>query len=275
MIIVLVLAVLWGVILVPGILRRIRTSNSERSISSFHHSLELLENSGPKAFQPAYRLASGDDGRRSMPQLVPIAANPTISPRPQLVLLGPPGQGGVKSMSDRYEHRNDPQGYFDEYEPNPHGYSDEYDEMEFAPRAGASYPSDSHGRRQAARRRRNILFGLVGGVVLTAILGMVAPMFWMLTVVTVVTLGAYVGLMAWAATRGSISLQGGGVERHVARAVVYGDGRYDEGLVASEGTDGSWDGGYVADRPDHRGVAPRQFFDDDEWWDEPRRAAAR
>ena len=95
MVIILILVVLWGVVLGPGLFRRLRAREGHQSIDSFHHSLHLLERSAP----PAFRLTS--DGPAEM---VTAAPSPAASARPRLVLLRPVGQGGEESM---YDHSDD------------------------------------------------------------------------------------------------------------------------------------------------------------------------
>jgi hypothetical protein len=255
MVIVTVLVIMWGVVLAPGIIRRIRTANSERSISSFHHSLDRLESAAPKVVAPAFRLAGAEPGAIAVPELVPLAPSSSIQPRPHLVLLRPPGQGGVAAMNDRYEP-------YEEYDPaeDPYGEDTYFDDYEAELRG--EYPVDHYARREAALRRRSILIGLVAAVVLTGVGGFIASILWMLTVLCAVLLVSYVALMVWAATRGSISLssprrQSGYIgERHVARAVLSGHGRYGE------------EDRYVAEQASYDD-------DDDEYWNQPRRAAAR
>jgi hypothetical protein len=270
MVIIMVLVIAWGVILAPGIIRKIRASNSERSISSFHHSLDLLESAAPRVVPPAYRLSGEGTARHDLPHLVPRAPAESIQPHPHLVLLRPDGQGGVATMNDRYdyEERGVPGYGYDEAHDT---YFDDYGAADPSFDAyGAfdrSLPVDPYARREAALRRRNILFGLLGAVVITALGGFVISMLWYLCVLSVVLLGAYVGLMAWAATRGAITLGSSanarGAERHVARAVIP---PYDHPA------DGRWSEGYGVD-PGREGGLPDAA--DDGWWDQPRRAAAR
>ena len=155
-------------------------------------------------------------------------------------------------MNDRYE----PYEEYEEYHSGEDAYFDDYEAE-----VRGDYYVDGYARREAALRRRNILFGLVGAVVLTGIGGFIASMLWMLTALSAVLLVTYVALMAWAATRGSISLSSPARksdyvgERHVARAVLAEHGRYGE------------DERYDAEQS--------RYEDDDEYWDQPRRAAAR
>ncbi len=264
MAIVLVLAVLWGVVLIPAGLRKLQSRGSNQSIDSFHRSLHLLETSGPKIVQPAYRLAAGGG------TTTPVVARPAgviVTPRPQLVLLRPNGQGGEGTMQDF----DDEIGSDDRYDD---GYDDRYDDgygedrhgehrVRTSPRPGASRPANDQARREAAHRRRTILLSLVGAVVVTMLGGFVASFLWDLTVVAVIALVAYVALMAWAATHAtSTSTSSRVTERHIAHATAF-EQEYDdvdrrpyvdEGVVDF---DSDWDGA------------------GDGWWDQPRRAAAR
>ncbi|MGH8989867.1 MAG: hypothetical protein ACRDXC_14950 [Acidimicrobiales bacterium] len=54
--VVLVLVVLWIAVLTPRLVRRFREGRSNSSIDSFHEQLHLLERTGPKLVEPAYRL---------------------------------------------------------------------------------------------------------------------------------------------------------------------------------------------------------------------------
>lgn len=54
--VVLVLVVVWIAVLAPRLVRRFRDGRSHSSIDSFHEQLHLLERTGPKLVEPAYRL---------------------------------------------------------------------------------------------------------------------------------------------------------------------------------------------------------------------------
>ena len=240
MVIILILVVLWGVVLAPGVLRRVRSQASHQSIDSFHHSLHLLETSGPKFVEPAYRLVGAHGSDSEAPSL-----------RPRLVLLRPIGQEEEAEM-----HDHDADYYVDDAEDNRYEryYYEGADEG-----FGASLPAEAYGRRMAARRRRDILFGLVGTVVVTAILSMVISALIWLTLLSALALVAYVGLMSYAAINGDIGAGRLSTDRgrFVARGVAesYGDDdRWDE--------DDRFDEGYAA-------------VDGDGWWDQPRRAVGR
>jgi hypothetical protein len=266
MIIVLVLVALWGVVLGPSFIRKIRISSSDRSISSFHRSLDLLERSGPKVVEPAYRLA-GTGNALPIPQIArPPASARAV--RPTLVLLGPQGQRGEVPMNDRYGD------YFDEYEQFDEGYAQEYPEYEAYPErrigVGASIPSGVLSRREAALRRRNILLGLLASAFLTVIMGFFMSFFFYLTILAVVALVAYVALMAYAATHGMVGEKG--YERHVAHGEAHLNAeRYVDPYY--EDYDERYEEHYVAPVASTR--SPRVEILDDGWWDQHQRAAAR
>ena len=272
MIIVLLLVVLWGVVLGPSIYRKIRNSDSDRSIMSFHKSLNLLERSGPKVVEPAYRLSGGENPLP--PPQIAVPQNPPTIAQPRLVLLGPISQGGENKMRQQYED------YYEEDRSTQMGdrrgayESEHYEDDEYANDSylgdddrisyGASGPSTSLSRREAALRRRNILFSLIAAVLLSAIIGVIVSVFFYVTILAIIALVGYVGLMAYAATNGFIGEKG--YDRHVAHGVAHlEDDRFEE------------------DDGRHRVASSRGsedlYFDDDldgdDWWEEPQRAAAR
>ena len=265
MLIIGVLLVMWVVLLAPVALRKVRSATSDRSISSFHQSLRTLEGSGSQTIAPAHRLDFEEDHFANQPPVIPVAPRSPIQPGPQLVLLQSDGQGG-SAMTQNYQ---DSEQWDD-------GYADDY-LYEETPQFASHYPADPYARREAALRRRNILFTLVGAVVVTGIFGMLAPFFWDLTILAIVLLVTYVGLMAWAATRGSISISKPRMlgrsdevgDRHVARAVADHYGARTEGLEWAQGDEQGWD--------DDQGAPAATYADqfDDGWWEEPRQAAAR
>jgi hypothetical protein len=278
MIIVLILVVLWGVVLGPSIYRRIRSANSDRSIASFHRSLSFLERSGPKVVEPAYRLSDGEN-----PLPAPQVARPQPQPRiaqPTLVLLGPDGQRGEEVMRDSYRdyYQEDEYGYHDDaghdvYEEQDDERGYRYDDYDRRPSPFSRFNIGGEAvvlsRRDAARRRRSILFGLLGAIVVTALIGFFVSFFLYLTLLAAVALVAYIGLMAYAAKNEMFGEKG--YDRHVARGVApidalahddeYYEERYHEPVASTRG---------------HRDdFLEDEEFDDDGWWDQPRQAAAR
>jgi hypothetical protein len=237
MVIILILVVLWGLVLAPSAVRKFRRQASNQSIDSFHHSLHTLERSGPKIVEPAYRLVGGG----SVSVIDPV----TNAERPRLVLLRPPGQEEENTMSDYYDRD------FEEFD-DDRSYGDAEDGYGY----GVSRPSDSHGRRMAARRRRNVLLGLAAVVLVTGLLGLFASFFFVLTVVAALALVGYVGLMSYAVLTGMVEVGNGPVaERHVAHATAWDD-------------EPAWD-------EDDRWETSSWDQSGDGWWDEPRQAVGR
>lgn len=92
MILLLLIAVLWIVVLAPGVVRRFTERHGAGSIDHFHKELRLLEHAGPKAISPAYRLHTAQPGAAT---LIPTGTEPSIAPgsaRPRLVLVRPVDQ---------------------------------------------------------------------------------------------------------------------------------------------------------------------------------------
>ena len=242
MAIILILVVLWGVVLGPGLFRRLRAREGHQSIDSFHHSLHLLERSAP----PAFRLTS--DGPAHM---VTAAPSPAASARPRLVLLRPVGQGGEESM---YDHSDDfvDEGSGERFERVPY----ERDEPESF---GADPAVDGYERRMAAQRRRSIVLSLAGTIVISSLGGFIFPALWDLAILAIVMLVGYVGLMAYAVTQGMMG--GTGHDRLIAHGIAYSDGYRDD---------------YFDDDQDFGD--DHDLWDEESangWWDEPRRAASR
>jgi hypothetical protein len=250
----LVILVLWTALLGPGIARWLRQHRPTTSIASFHRQLRGLEHSGPKLVEPAYRLGGTERSEieRHEPRRAPQ--------RPRLVLLG----SGVTEK----EHPMAYDGRYDDEFAEPlastryeAGLDDAWDdpwsagfepEVEFvhedpptrahrtvrAPRA-TDYDERPRAHRRTDRgltpdraraRRARIVLGLGVAIVGTFLLGLVPGLtiLWSLTVLGVVALAAYLGLMYYASNAG---LYGGAIERTpVARVVIpaFRDDGYDD-----------------------------------------------
>jgi hypothetical protein len=97
MIILVLVALLWMAVVIPGILSKVSERRSSHSIDRFHQRLDLLERTGPKLVAPAYRLiapAGAETTTTSVPTIVPTAPPPV---RPSLVLLQP-GDGRAEAV---------------------------------------------------------------------------------------------------------------------------------------------------------------------------------
>ncbi len=81
--VVLVLVVVWVAVLTPRLVRHFREGRSHSSIESFHEQLHLLERTGPKLVEPAYRLEVPATGP-STPGLALVESNGPTSMTPRL-----------------------------------------------------------------------------------------------------------------------------------------------------------------------------------------------
>ena len=182
--VVLILAVLWAVVLGPPLVRRVMERRSTESIDSFHHSLHLLERTGPKIIQPAYRLGVATAGAAP-----PVDANPGTG-RPNLVLLKAvdPASGGAavvdETSGECYERLGVPPDVVEAERARP----------SLAERAG------EYRRQRNRRRRRDIVVGLGGTALITGLAGIAHGLhaLWILTGICAVTLLAYAALFHYA-----------------------------------------------------------------------------
>jgi len=211
---ILILVALWLVVLTPAFIKRHLERRSTVSIDSFHRSLHLLERTGPKLVNPAYRL----DTARSTTGLAPGQSGwPPVSStpgRPNLVLLrpvddgdGPPdavavngGDEVVDEVSGQHYLRvhpspTDPVGMAGVGGRRNGGFGTGSD----APPSLASRTGE-YRAEQARRRRRDILLALAVTVTLTALVGIVQALhpLWIITVLAGIALAGYVGLAAYA-----------------------------------------------------------------------------
>ncbi|MHB8220825.1 MAG: hypothetical protein ACYDHU_10990 [Acidimicrobiales bacterium] len=211
--VVLVLIGLWVVVLAPGVVRRLRERQPTESIDSFHQQLHLLERTGPKLVEPAYRLESVQShtgvavGQSGFPS---VSSRPG---RPNLVLLRPVGDGGatgrvpddevIDEVSGAHYRRllpADPDGTVQgEYRSDGAGTGSRSGRPPVSGRA-APRSADVRHRHQARRRRRSAILWTSGTLVATAFLGFVPPLheLWVVTGLAALGLTAYVGLVAYA-----------------------------------------------------------------------------
>jgi hypothetical protein len=184
--VLLILVVLWGVVLTPHFVRKWLDRRPAGSIESFHHSLHLLERTGPKIVPPAYRLETAvPGGQATAGGTLPAAAG-----RPNLVLLAPVG---ADALADGEDVVDEASGEHYRRLPTP---------VQDAPVAELSAaPSMEELRRFGARRRRrDLVLGLVATMVLTGLAGFAHSLhaLWVLTALAGLALGAFVGLAAYA-----------------------------------------------------------------------------
>ena len=176
MILLGLVAVLWIVVLAPGVLRRF----SERrggSIDHFHHELQLLKHAGPKMVKPAYRLGGAG----------PVQASDAVHSRPTLVLLRPVADEQSADIDDGDGAHYARVGVIESPEPPINPAQTE---------AGlAAY------RRQQARQRCTLVLRILTAVAIcTGILGVFSSFrpAWIVTALTGIAALALVALIAYA-----------------------------------------------------------------------------
>jgi hypothetical protein len=187
--IVLILVALWIVVLSPAFVKKLLDRRSAVSIDTFHKQLHLLERTGPKLVSPAYRL---ETAQSSAGMAVGESGFPAVSSRPcrpNLVLLQPVRDGDVEPGSNELVDGSSGEHY--RRVPSP--VADDVPS-----RLLAAERVEELRRHQLQRRRRDLLLGLGSTLVITGMLGLAVPMFWVLTGLAAVALGGYVGLAAYA-----------------------------------------------------------------------------
>ena len=181
-VVLLILAVVWALVLGPGLVRSRAERRSRDSIGAFHRQLRVLERTGPLLVNPAFRLrtrvstdrsgagSTDDRDTGTDPEMDVVRARrvrPTVADRGLLVVR--PDRVTARPVGDPSAHRR-PDPFF---------------------------------RAQACRRRRNVLAGFACVVVVSGLLGS-APVLRPLLVVTAATLvvGAlYIALLVRLRTR--------------------------------------------------------------------------
>lgn len=223
----ILVAILWIAVLVPGVISKLSEHRSAGSIGRFHRRLDLLERTGPKLVKPAYRLTGTDAVKSSTPLVVPVAPPPV---RPNLRLVPSPEEGASATFEAEYE---EPTGVIDISDvveqmraSQDHEYldegvedcADEYEEAYVEPgnerlhhlvalgdRIDAEVGGEERRgsaaferRQQARRRRRNCFGALCGLAALTGLLGLARPLrgAWVVSAILLVLLVGFVGLAA-------------------------------------------------------------------------------
>lgn len=236
--VLLILAVLWVAVLVPGFMKKRSERQSVTSIDSFHHQLHLLERTGPKLVPPACRLEAVGAGAlyaaRSARGLPTITSTPG---RPKLVLLERPDN------MDGLEAGRDTAGYDEQVPPevaggagpggevgNPSGEASMSPGRGVAPLTlAAPRRSDVYERRRALKRRRDLFGILAFTFVFSALLGMVHAfrILWVATLLSGLALVAYVTLMVYArriTLEQRAARRARGAVRSSARPIIAGAG---------------------------------------------------
>jgi len=255
----LLILALWVALLAPGVVKWLRHHRPSTSIASFHRQLRLLEHTGPKIVEPAYRLEGEDRRVTEWEEPAPPARVP------RLVLL-PSGatqkEPTTMRHADRHQERyEDPYGAVEDVdqpawddpwdEPAPrHATSsyrtvrapryDEYDYDDEFSYADDDAPLTVLSPAHARSRRKRIIIGLGAAVAVTFIFGLLPglDLLWAGTLVCVLALAGYLALMFYASNAGLYGHDA--LERltPVARTVIspYADRapRYDDGEWESD-----------------------------------------
>ncbi len=263
MALLILVAALWGVVLLPTLLKRRSERRQVGSIEHFHHQLHLLDRAAPKIVSPAYRLETAQS-RSGI--AVGASGYPAISSqpeRPNLVLLRPVAPGEVaedevvdEATGDHYQRVRPPQlsavpaaAPAPEPTPTPELASDPVSEAER--RMLRALERDHVLHHEARRRRRNFLGLLAGTTVFTLLLGLVPSLhvLWVVTVLCAVAFAAYVTLAFYAsrnelrdlpvASRSAARVPSGRAAAHAARRSD--DGYGGRHSLAVAGYPGAWD----------------------------------
>lgn len=198
-VVLLVLAILWAAVLVPGILKKRGERRSAASIDSFHRELHLLERTGPKIVSPAYRLETAEASEAAVGAtgLPAITSRPG---RPKLVLVGRGTDEEEMVTAEAPAQAEAAAVQADAMEAAPDEATGRFREAEAARAAERRADREAYQRKQVLKRRRDIFLALVATFVLTGLLGMVHSLrlLWALTLVSAIALAGFVMLMSHA-----------------------------------------------------------------------------
>jgi hypothetical protein len=183
-ILLVLVAVLWILVLTPGVYRRLSEHGGVGSIDHFHHQLDRLEHAGPKLVTPAYRLHTAIPGGSLD---APAEPEEQAMYRAKLVLLRPVDDERSADIDDIDGVHYERVGVLDPPEPV----------VSFAPTRAES---QAYRRQQARRHCSSILLVLTGLTISTLLLGMLPELrlAWILTAFTGFVVLGMVGLMAYA-----------------------------------------------------------------------------
>jgi len=250
--VLLILVVLWIVVLTPGMVGKFREKRSTESIDSFHHRLHLLERTGPKIVAPAYRLQTAQSSTGAAPGASGLPSVSSMPGRANLVLLRPVEGEGPGDDAQVVDERHG--GHYQRV------LSEQPDLV--APVLAPAGPDLR--RREARRRRRDILTGLLVTLVCTGLLGIIHSLraLWIVTVISAVALAAFVALAAYATALATQQHEDLRMQRRLRPDA-------DPLVRAAAGYPGGWDD-EPGDGTDPLAVEGQGY---DEVW-EPRRAAA-
>jgi hypothetical protein len=185
-IVLMLIALLWIAVLVPMAVAKLRERRSALAVGEFHHRLELLERTGPKLIEPAYRLADRGAGQAEDPIVVaspPPPRSPNLRLVPPLVDTTVAIDREASAGGQLMVHELD-----DEKWPDADPIDTELERLEWSVRRGL-----------ARRRRLDIFAGLCGLGSLTGLIGVAPPLrgAWYLCAADVCALVGFVGLAAY------------------------------------------------------------------------------
>ena len=189
MIVLILVAVLWIAVLVPSVISKLSERRSAGSIDHFHERLDLLERTGPKLVEPAYRLTGTESAGSPAGSVQVTVASSSV--RPNLVLMPPVENGSIPFRSD-VEDPESSDGFVRLLTSGGDG-SESEPELSAAEQRWLV----AADRRRLARRRRRDVFGILCGLAaLTGLLGLVHPLrgAWIASAVFLGLLLAFVGL---------------------------------------------------------------------------------
>jgi hypothetical protein len=200
-IVLILVAVLWVAVLIPSVVSKLRERRSAGSIGRFHQRLDLLERTGPKIVEPAYRLTGTEAMSTSPPPIV--VSTPPMPVRPNLTLV-PPVDDAVPEDDD--DLRNLRPLVLKEVVMEPHLVTEEPIDLRALEAEIAEIPTISpremtarDRRKLARRRRRDVFAALCGLTALTALLGL-APALrgaWVVSGIFLAALVGFVGLAVY------------------------------------------------------------------------------
>jgi hypothetical protein len=183
-ILLVLVVVLWIAVLAPSALRRRSERQGTGSIDYFHHQLELLEHASPKIVNPAYRLHTAVPGGGAFETSASIAVD---DGRPKLVLLRPTDDEASADVDDNDGCHYERVGVL--HAPQPPVLCAE-------PRVELA----AYRRQQARLRCTLVLRGLVGTVLISAVVGAVPGLrlAWIFTGLSGLATLGLIGLIGYA-----------------------------------------------------------------------------
>jgi hypothetical protein len=196
-IVLILVAILWIAVLVPSVISKLSERRSAGSIDHFHRRLDLLQRTGPKLVQPAYRLTGTESVPMSDQPVVRVTSEVGVRPNLMLVPLADTGPG---TSADIVLEPGAPQG-------EPETLMRLHSLMGGLEQAEVSGLSEIDQRRLAAlerrriaRRRRRDVFGtLCGLAALTGLIGLAHPLrdAWFASAAFVALLVAFIALAVY------------------------------------------------------------------------------